>query len=149
MGREDFTKIALDNPEALSEDEVVPVYKEVNEMVETLVKAARAIGVDQHVECDQHWRLMGKIISMWEIVYDKESKEFYTGIQRLKKQQMNDHASSREKGGAEIRHLMEMHPKLLNLIMTIFPGLPEQMRKKKFAREFVRHFPKFRIAHKV
>jgi len=115
----------------------IPYESQLVSAVDALVKVAKPCGKTVTKEYD--WKVIEKIIKMWQVLYPEESEYFNKSMQTWRSHTKKS-GIAKGKGGAMIQHKLEMPQKLHGLIMAIFP---DQKWDKKFVNKFAKRFKLF------
>lgn len=122
----------------------VPYERPIVAAVDKLLELSKQRGYPQIVSSDKDWEIIEFMIKIFATLYPEHWADFQRKQKEMKAAQKNKHASNREKGGAEVRHLLEIPKPLAEMIMKMFPM--QRLQDKKFATEFARRLPLFRWA---
>ena len=124
---------------------VPKVEKSRQDAVEALMRMAD--GSTGKVETEKDWQVLEAIFKLWAYFYQEEFREATRKHKELRKIAKNEFASTRDKGGAEIRHLIEWPNHLLRLIESIYPD--QKTHDKKFVLKYVKKFRIFQVGAKI
>lgn len=129
----------------------VPFPDQAVSAVDRIVAKAKIIGIDEgRVETTKHWDLVEDIFKLWVKFFPQEYHIFYKQQIDLKRSQENQHGSKREKGGAEVQHVVEIPQRFYSLLTGIFPDIDKQLfGSKSFAIKLVRRLPVLGIPEKI
>lgn len=131
--------------------EWVPFPEPVVTAVDKIVEKAKQVGVQGgRIESVKHWEIVADLFRLWARFYPHEYKAFYDQQVELKRNQANEHGSRREKGGAEVQHVVEIPRRFYTLVKGIFPEVDRQLvGSKKFAMKWAQQMPILKIADKI
>lgn len=106
-----------------------------------------ADGSTGRVETDKDWQVLEALFKIWVVNNKSEYKQAVHGHKFFRKVAKDKFASSKEKGGAKIRHLITWPPMLLALIESVYPQ--QKTQDKKFIIKFINKFPMFKVPEKL
>lgn len=114
--------------------------------VDKLVQEAAISGVGTRVDSPAAWMIVLNLWRFWRHFFRDEHDAFIKSQNAGRRLHVNKHASAREKGGAEVRHLAEFPEKWHRLMREFFP---DQNWDKKFVRTLIQYIPVLQVPDKV
>jgi hypothetical protein len=127
-------------------DDYVPYESAIAEAVDAIAELCKKRGYPKTVRTEEDWQIIEFIAKIFSTLYPQEFADFKSKQLWNKNNQKNVHASNREQGGAQVRHLIEIPMTFYRLINAAFPQ--QKVQDKKFALEMGRRLPLMRWADK-
>lgn len=119
--------------------EIVSFPKHMVEAVDSLVLLAREHGSNaKTIESEADWKVVEGIFKVWVAYCPKEYKAFSQSQKDVRRGSFNRFASSEERGGAMIKHQLNLPMHFDAMLRAIYP---KQKWDKKFIAKIARRFP--------
>lgn len=131
---------------SLMADDYVPFEGEIVAAVDKILELCKQRGYPTEVKSDKDWEIVEFIFKIFATLYPEQYKSFVKNQKWNKNNQKNQFASNSEKGGAQVRHLVEIPMVFYKLIVAAFPR--QKINDKKFALEMGKRLPLMRWADK-
>ena len=125
--------------------EQVPYPRHLVEAIDKIIEMKRDLGVPDHVEGDNAWKVFDFIYEVWKTLYPDNYLEFVQTQQETWANLKNDYAASDREGEAQIRKVVEIPEKLFQMVMTTFPN---QKWDKPFLTKLAKRIPLLRASKK-
>jgi hypothetical protein len=124
----------------------VPFERQIVSAVDKIIELVKQRGYPPTVQSDKDWEIVEFIWHIFSTLYPNHYNDFVKKQKEMKGNQKNKFASNREKGGAQVRHLVEIPEPFYKLIHAAYPQ--QKVQDKKFALEMGKRLPLFRWAEK-
>lgn len=115
--------------------------------VDKVIDKAKERGCSKRIEGSAGWKTANDIFKLWKRYFPHEYVAFMAGQNEKRSHAFNTHASSKEKGGAVIRHLCEIPQRLYKMWQDFFPD--QDFTDKEFVIKLIKEFPDLRIPSKI
>lgn len=109
--------------------EMVPVYRQLSEAIDSIIEVANKNGSKDSVVTSGDWETVIYIFKVWETLYPQQASDFYKSMSFFRSHETTGVA--KDKGGATIQHQLEV-PQQFYLMFKVF--FPKQKWDKKFVR---------------
>jgi len=136
----------IQEEKALPGQELVPFEKPLVDAVEALIRFHRQKGGGTVIQTESQWEVVIKVFEVWATLYPQEYINFKNSQGKARSNQKNHNASNREKGGAEIQHMINM-PQVFHSILRVL--YPNQRFDKKFVTKLGNRMPLLRMPEKL
>jgi hypothetical protein len=123
-----------------------PFPRAVVQAVDRIVEKTNVLNFPEAVDTEAAWRIVDDVFKLWKRFYPHEYSAFVKSQKDFRRSQANKHGSAREKGGAEMQHLIEVHPRLHHILKNFFP---RQQWDKKFIMKLVKRIPELQVPDKL
>jgi hypothetical protein len=121
----------------------VPFETTLVKFVDHIIDTRIALGRPTHITNEKHWELLMFIMNGYHALYPEYANAFLNHMKWVRAN-AKQYAVSKEKGGAQIQHLIEVPEPLMNMISRAFP---EQKWDKKFILKFAQRLPALKGAN--
>lgn len=130
--------------EAMEDAYTVPAS--TAQLIYYLEKISSGQSPDGFIATQKDWSILDEIIKVWSVAYPDMYRLHLDNIKKIRKANDATKGIAKDKGGAEIRHTVEIPEKLLSLVRAIFPS---QNLDKSFIYKFAKRYPIFSVVGKI